>query len=180
MIKRLIAIAALAGVAAGCSDTVGLQEQDRVLLEVEYINYAFSPTYFGWFVDLSGRVFRYDQDLGVAPNQSIAEWTPQELNEKFGIFYEIARRPVSEVTGLDALIEAAAAGSLSPAKLECTDAGTFTYRAFLYDRRDEVYRAVPLRVEGDIARQNTSQAAQQLIAYIRSLNLIPEPEGCDP
>jgi hypothetical protein len=179
-IKNCLTVVALAGLAAGCSDSVGLQEQDRVLLEIEYINYAFNPTYFGWFIDASGRVFRYDQDLPTAPNTSIAEWTPEELSEKFGIYFEVAQRPLAEINGLDAQISAAAAGSLSPAKMECADAGTLTYRAFTYDRQDEVYRSVLLRVEGDVARQNTSQAAQQLIAYIRSLQLLPELEDCDP
>jgi hypothetical protein len=178
-IKRLLSITALAGL-AGCSDVIGLQDQDRVLLEIEYINYAFTPTYFGWFIDASGQVFRYDQEVSDAPNPNIEEWTPDELIEKFNVFFEVGSRPLSEIAGLDAQIEAAAAGTLSAPKMECADAGTLTYRAFTYDRDDDLYRSVLLRVEGDVARENTSQAAQQLIAYIRSLQLIPELLGCDP
>ena len=179
-IRNLISSVLLAAGTASCSDAVGLQNEERVLIEIEYINYAFGAVYFGWFIDASGRIFRYDQDLAEAPNPDIAEWTPEELSEKFGIYYEVARRPVAEVAALDAQIAAAEGGALSPLKAECADAGRLTYRAFRYDRQDELYRAVFLRVEGDVARQNTSQAAQQLIAYIRSLNLLPELLGCDP
>ena len=62
----------------------------------------------------------------------------------------------------------------------CADAGALTYRVYRYNAGSRTYEPVLLRVEGDYAQQNTSQAAQQLIDYVRSLNLLEELLGCDP
>jgi hypothetical protein len=186
-IKTLAVVLALAGSAAACEDTIGPTADDQIVLEVEFINYAFNNTetrtgntYFGWYIDGGGRVIRYDQDLVEKPDLSANEWTLRELDAKWGIRFEVGRRPQGEVAALLPKVAAAAAGALSAPRTACADAGTLTYRAYTYDKGRQVYTRVLLRVEGDVAQENTSQAARDLVAYIRSLNLLAEIPGCDP
>ena len=181
-IRTLLTIAAIAATASACAERVaGLADEERVLLEVEYINFAWTPTYFGFFVDGSGRVFRYDRNGTTYPHQDNTEWTIANLDDKFvPVRNQVMTRPAAEVLALDPLIDLAAGGTLSEPKVVCADAGTLTYRAYRYNADTGRYTAVPLRVEGDFAQENTSQAAQQLIAYIRSLGLMDELLGCDP
>jgi hypothetical protein len=181
-IRTLLTAAALAASTAACAQpTTGLDDAQRVVLEIEYINYAWTPQYFGFFVDASGRVFSYNRNGTPYPHQTSADWTVRDLDDKFvPIRNQETTRPAAEIQALDATIEAAASGSLSTPKTQCADAGTLTYRAYRWDGEAARYRAVPLRVEGDFAQQNTSQAAQTLIAYIRSLDLMEEMLGCDP
>ena len=179
--RTLLTTAALAAVTAACAQTTGLDDAQRVVLEIEYINYAWTPQYFGFFVDASGRVFSYNRNGSAYPHQASTEWTVRDLDDKFvPIRNQVSTRPAAEIQALDATIAAAASGSLSTPKTQCADAGTLTYRAYRWDGAAARYRAVPLRVEGDFAQQNTSQAAQTLIAYIRSLDLMDEMLGCDP
>lgn len=180
-IKNLVLTFVIATAGAGCAEVTGADEADRVYFEIEYINYAWTPTYFGFIVDGAGRVFRYDRNGAPWPYQDSASWTRERLDAKFvPIKRPLDSRPPAEVAAAAAKIDAAAVGQLSPRRIQCADAGTLTYRAFDYDPETARYSSVLLRVEGDIAQQNTSEAAQELIAYIRSLNLLEELLGCDP
>ena len=181
-IHNLLSVIALTAVTAACNtETTDIPAEERVVLEVEYINYAWTPQYFGFFVDASGRAYRYDRNGAPYTKQEATSWSPEELADKFKPAKSlVVTRPASEVTALLPTIDAAASGGLSTPNVACADAGALTYRAYRYNPATGRYTAVPLRVEGDFAQQNTSQAAQQLIAYIRSLQLLEELLGCDP
>lgn len=171
----------LAAAAAGCTQTTDLSESDRVLLEIEYINLAFTPRYFGFHVDGSGNVYRYDRNARAWERQDSTSHSPGELSGKYSPVNNLQiTRPVSEVRGLIPTIDAAAQGAFSQPKQQCADAGTLKYLAYTYSADTGRYTPVLLRVEGDFAQQNTSAAAQELIAYIRSLDLLEELLGCDP
>lgn len=180
-IKNFMLTCVIAVAAAGCAEATGPDEADRVYFEIEYINYAWTPTYFGFIVEGSGRVFRYDRNAVQWQPQDDASWTRETLEAKFAPNKtQVDSVSAAEVAAAAAKIDAAASGQLSPPRMQCADAGKLTYRAYRYSSETGRYSPVLLRVEGDVAQQNTSEAAQELIAYIRSLDLLEELLGCDP
>ena len=180
-ITHMLPILALAAAASGCGLINEIENDTRVLLEIEYINNAFEPTYHGFLIEGSGDISRYDRQGAPYAFQDSAEIAPSDLEGKFApVKTLIVTRPPEEITPLLTLIEVAATGDYSEPKAECADAGTLTYRAYVFDTIKGRYLPVVLRIEGDFAVVNTSQAAQELIAYIRSLDLIEELLGCDP
>ena len=179
---RLLPILALGAIASGCGLINEIENETRVLLEIEYINNAVGPAYHGFVIEGSGDIFRYDRQGAPFAYQDSAEIEPNDLEGKFApVKSLIVTRPPEEITPLLTLIEVAATqAEYSDPKLACADAGTLTYRAYMFDTIKGRYIPVVLRIEGDFAILNTSQAAQELIAYIRSLDLIDELLGCDP
>lgn len=179
--KTIVSTLLLVAGVAGCSEPSGLSEAERVLLEVEYINRATSVTYFGFHIDGSGSIYRYDRNATPWARQDSTAHTPAELSSKYVPINNLMfTRPRAEVRALIPTIEAAASGSLSTPTMPCTDVGTLKYLGYTYDAETDRYTTVLLRAEGDFAQVNTSAAAQELIAYIRSLTLLPELSGCDP
>ena len=174
-------MAGLALAAAGCGSSMEPGDGTRVLLEVEYINNATSPQYYGFYLDDAGNLYHYDR-LGVAWDlQDSTTINPPDFSDKFVPIRNFTdRRPQSEVTYVMSRIDDAANGPYSAVKSECNDAGRLTYRAFKQNINPLNYTPVLLLQEGDSAQQNTSQAAQDLIAYIRSLKLLDEISGCGP
>jgi hypothetical protein len=151
------------------------------LLEIEYVNYAWTPQFFGFVVDARGDIYSYDRADAPWPHRAANVVTEAQLNEKFSLNRElVATRDSAEVPTLAMRINQITANQLSPQKNACADAGALTYRAYRYHADDRTYVPVLLRVEGDLAQENTSQAAQDLITYIRSLGLLEELLGCDP
>ena len=152
-----------------------------VLLEIEYVNYAWTPTYFGFFVDATGDVYSYDREGQPWAHAEERVITEEALNEKFSLKRTlVSTRDTAEIAVLKARIAQVSESQVTPEKFECADAGLLTYRAYRYNPANRTYQPVILRVEGDAAQENTSQAAQDLIAYVRSLDLLEELLGCDP
>lgn len=165
-----------------CNETTGPEgSTGRVLLEIEYINYAWTPQFFGFFVDAFGDVYSYDREGAPWPHGEDRVITEEELDEKFSLKRTLVTTvDTAQIRQLGQRIGQINEGQLSAPKMMCADAGALTYRVYRYNAGSRTYEPVLLRVEGDYAQQNTSQAAQQLIDYVRSLNLLEELLGCDP
>ena len=162
-----------------CSDIIESNDIGSVLLEIELINYAWTPVHFGYVVEADGDVFRYDRQGALWEEQDV--YSPDELDAKFSPNRQlVTTRPATEVNAVASRIADLPARNLSQPKSQCADAGALTYRAYKYNAPLARYIPVLLRVEGDWARQNTSAVAQELISYIRSLALHQEFPGCDP
>jgi hypothetical protein len=168
-------------VVAACSNPAEpTGETGPVLLEIEYVNYAWVPTFLGFFVDASGDVYSYDRN-GAQWQNDDDEITHAELQEKFAPNRTlISSRDDQEIAVVAARIAQVVPGQLSQQNMSCADAGVLTYRAYHFNSVNRTYRPILLRSEGDIAQQNLSAPAQELIAYVRSLNLHTEFPGCDP
>ena len=175
-------VMAVAASVSACSEPAAIDvEADSVLLEIEYVNFAWVPTWKGFYVDGSGNVFSYDRDGEPWQHAQARSVTKAQLEEKFAPRRQIVeQRDTAEIGNVVVRIGAVNPNQLSQQKQECADAGQLTYRAYRYNSSEGRYEPVLLRVEGDYAQQNTSTAAQDLIAYIRSLDLIQEMLGCDP
>src|SRR5687768_11128942 len=84
------------------SETDDLPDVDRsgtVLFEIEYVNYAWVPTWKGYYVDSGGSVFSYDRsaDRTSFPTDK-TEYTHEELIEKLSVKRAHVRElPMSDV-----------------------------------------------------------------------------------
>ena len=167
----------------GCKNDTAGPENSRapVLLEIEYVNYAWVPTFKGFFLDAQGDIYSYDREGAQWPDRDSQVLTEKQLLDKFSLKRELVQSVGGPAaTSVAAKIALINQSQLSQPKTECADAGVLTYRAYTHGAIDGTYVPVLLRAEGDVARLNTSAAAQELIAYIRSLELITEMLGCDP
>jgi hypothetical protein len=178
--RSILLLSALA--LAACNDTTGPDEETGpILLEIEYINYAWTPQFFGFYVDASGDVYSYNREATPWSHGEDRTITEEQLNDKFSLKRVlVTTRDSTEVAVIANRIAEVNTNQVSQPSNQCADAGALTYRAYRYNPGNRTYQPVVLRVEGDFAHQNTSPAAQDLIAYIRSLGLIQELLGCDP
>jgi hypothetical protein len=178
--KYSLLLAALA--LPACNEATGPDSATApVLLEIEYINYAWTPQYFGFFVDATGDVYSYDREGTPWAHGEDRTITEEHLNDKFSLKRTlVTTRDTSEIRQVANRIAAVNTNQLSQEKIACADAGALTYRAYRYNPANRTYTPILLRVEGDRAQENTSQSAQDLVAYIRSLDLLDELLGCDP
>jgi hypothetical protein len=172
----------LCALAACNTETTGLNgSTGPVLLEIEYVNYAWTPQFFGFFVDATGDVYSYNREGAQWAHRDATVVTEEQLTQKFSLKRVlVTTRDSAEVANVAARITQVNTTQLSAEKFVCADAGILTYRAYQYHAGSRTYTPVPLRMQGDLARQNTSQAAQDLIAYIRSLGLLTEMGDCGP
>ena len=176
---RLVTLALLP--LAGCAGITTPIITSSTVFEVEYVNFAWVPTWRGFAIDSTGTISRYD--LRGQP------WQPKD--EELPTRAELAAKhhtnavPVGSVgdAELQAMQERAgpaAAGPLSAPQYGCADAGTVTYSVYLLDAGRGGYRRVVLRREGDIAQLNQSAPGRALADWLRTLQLLPTIDGCQP
>lgn len=161
------------------TEIVPTAQSGHVLLEIEYVNFAWVPTWLGFYVDTDGNVFSYDRK-GVAW-ESDGILTEDQLEEKFSLNRTlVASRDRLEIDALARRITQVVPDQLSQPSSPCADAGILTYRAYHFDPLTRTYRPVLLRAEGDRAQQNLSPAAQELVAFLKSLSLRNSWPDCQP
>ncbi|HYJ79726.1 MAG TPA: hypothetical protein VEW03_09010 [Longimicrobiaceae bacterium] len=182
---RLLApfVGALAFAAAACSEPAGpgVPDTGSVLFEIEYVNFAWTPTWLGAYVDAEGQVFAFDR--GGRPWQGDEHPTAGQLAEKYAAGRRLVRSVgPGEAAGKAALISAASRGTLSERRGACADAGTVRFSAMVYDAAAGRYTRVLLHLHGDVAQTNHAPEARELYLWLRTLPDVPMLPGgaCDP
>lgn len=169
IMKRIIYYVVLAGmVLSGCEkDTCGCLEDQPVLFEYRYINFAWGTQDHGWLIDDKGIVrafnlqddFRLPDSTGfisrrdLVHNLSLTDSTmavvePDELN-----FYAD-------------LIPGAAEGEIGESQNIAADAGSAVFSCYLYDQDADAYRYVFLAQSGDWEQFNLSGEAGILVDWL--------------
>ncbi|HEX8243838.1 MAG TPA: hypothetical protein VF541_10090 [Longimicrobium sp.] len=180
----LLAAAVTALVAASCSEaTIPVPpEAESPLFEVEYINYAWAPTWEGFYVDREGRVFSYD--LGGSRDQELADsvLTPAQLARKYEHGRTLVKTlPAGEAERMYERVGAAQFGPFTEQKFACADAGGRQYSAWIYRESDGRYHRLLLHLRGDLAQANRSPAARELYHWLEDATGTADPgAGCDP
>lgn len=180
---RKLATIVLLLAAAGCrSISDPIDRNGTALFEIEYVNYAWVPTWKGFYIDSGGSVYSYDRSAvrdSYPPQKT--EFTHDELMEKYAVKRAHVRElAINEVLQKFDLIGGAAAGSLSPPRSRCADAGVLSYRAYRYDFAKKRYVQVLLYEQGDRAQANLAAEGRQLFQWLDGLKLMQRFEGCEP
>jgi len=180
--KQKVAALLLIGVAAcATASEPDFQDEAPVLLEIEYANWAWIPTWKGYYIDSGGALYSWDASDRDPPSQQRSELTHAELMQKLTTKREKLRDlSKDELSDIANRIPAAAAGALTEPIGRCADAGTLVFRAYTFDSQRAVFKPVLLRSEGDLIRENTSGAARAIYEYLDDLDLVQHISGCQP
>jgi hypothetical protein len=166
---------------AGCNGITTPGGTVSTVFEVEYANFAWVPTWRGFAIDSTGAIHGYD--LKGKPWQPRNDDYPsrEELVAKYASNTQSAGSvEPDDFSAMQERAGRAAAGPLSDPQYRCADAGTVTYSAWIYDAEQDAYRRVLLWREGDVAQLNRSADAMALADWLRSLQLVPQIQGCQP
>ena len=167
--------------AAACTSITAPGANGTTLFEIEYVNYAWVPTWRGFVIDSTGAIHSYD--LKGKP------WEPGNADyptrAELGAKYTTNSKPAGDVDlatfqAMEARAGGAAAGPISDPTGGCADAGTVTYSAWLYDSAQDAFRRVLLWREGDIAQMNRSADGRAIADWLKSLQLEHAIQGCQP
>ncbi|ETR71091.1 MAG: hypothetical protein OMM_02752 [Candidatus Magnetoglobus multicellularis str. Araruama] len=143
----------------------------KIIFEVEYVNYAWSKTHTGFHVNNKGEVIEYSVSDHSVPstfwrNEKIISET--ELSAKYSmnskILKTVSRNELMEKFNL---IESALTGERSAQQSECRDAGVTSFVAYTYDSGH--YYPEFLYVKGDSAFKNLSDSAREIYNWLGNL-----------
>jgi hypothetical protein len=182
LLAALPAALLLLGASACASDLLPPQvPTGGYVFEVEYANYAWTPTWYGISVDENGDVWAWDASDRAHPGTEPDLPHTADLAAKYAHHRRLVRHlDPAQVAARTALIGAAQAGPLLPPVGRCADAGGYRFRAFRYDAGTDTYTPVLLHQNGDLARENASAAAHELTEWLRGLDARFAGRSCEP
>ena len=164
----------------GCATITSPVETEGTVFEVEYVNFAWVPTWRGFTIDSTGTIRSYDRKGKAWQPQNADNPTSSELVAKYDNSHPAGTVDRATVIAMQQRAGSAATGPWSEPKYRCADAGTVTYSAWLYDAATDRFERVLLWREGDVAQLNQSTDGRAIAEWLRSLQLVPGFQGCQP
>lgn len=173
ILKVLLTIFIFIRCIASITDSI-IPTKPKILFEVECINYAWGWMHYGRYIDNSGKLYSYSylnknyEDRWKPQRSGI--YTESELLEKFSHSKEFVKQiDYNELIQMANLIPAASKGKLSDTVSVGADAGSITYKGYLYDGSKNEYIEVILRVEGDWYIENLLPTAKIIADWLMAV-----------
>jgi hypothetical protein len=180
----VLAFAAMVISATSCSElTIAPPPAaESPLFEVEYVNYAWAPTWQGFYVDREGRVFSYDLSGSRDAELADSVLTPEQVARKYDHARALVKTlPDGEAARRYEQVGSAQFGPFTEQTFVCADAGGLQYSAWIYRESDGRYHRLLLHLRGDIAQANRASAARELYHWLADVTGTDAPGvGCDP
>ena len=153
-------------------------KEQKILFEIEHINYAWGYHHSGTYIDNEGNVFEYDHSYEGwysktgynPPDEGDGSLTGQQLLEKIGDKKNwIGKIEKKELLDKIKLIPDASKGILSDPGRIAYDAGSTEFRAYLYLDAEDKYIPISLKKRGASSRENLSESGKKLYQWLEQV-----------
>jgi hypothetical protein len=144
-------------------------DDGTMFFQAEYVNHAWGYQHKGIIIDQMGNIHEYEKP---------EKWVFAEENEisleDFGNNLSKAETrlsllPESDITRMKALAVQAKNGPVTGPDQQMYDAGTTSYSVYIYDKSSHKLRQYDLLWEGDLYKENTSEAAKEIVVWLKGL-----------
>ena len=166
----LIGFASLAG---ACEvDDYKAPEDQPLLFEYRYVNYAWGYQEHGWLIDQDGyiRYFNLPADYRVPDSNGFLSFEDLEYNlgQTDSIIDQVDDTVLARYVGY---IPGAAAGEIGKSRNIAADAGSSILTCYFYDTDASAYRQVFLAASGDFEQFNLSEEAEKLVDWLKEFDI---------
>jgi hypothetical protein len=151
------------------------QSNDKIIYEVEYVNYSWGFNYHGTMIDQDGSIYSYNPAKDTISVLYHAEYyTEQELQSK----YQHAKTYINKIAEDSLnwshnLATEVTNNDFSDTSRLGADMGELEYSIYIYRPQMSRYQKIILKVEGDWTFYNKSQYAISLVTWLKKLLLMP-------
>ena len=140
-----------------------------ILFSKIYVNYAWGYQYSGWYIDLEGQIYEFNENLepklDIAHNSSISKEILSESLQSATKTDKYLDQPI--LTEMIKLIKKVYKGSVSDPENVCADFGSLSYFTFIRDQEGDTCRSILLYQVGDWAQKNLESEATELFELLR-------------
>jgi len=144
----------------------------KVLFQVEYLNYAWGYRHYGWLVDSDGNVCHFNQpkhwNFCDSTKSISSDSLISNLSQTDSIYFKIGQDVLKSKS---ALIQSTALGEITKPEQLMFDAGITQYSCFTYNSEKKIYTKVLIKQIGDTQCENTSTSAVELYTWMQSINV---------
>lgn len=155
----------------GCEKAHVLSDEQDILFQYEYINYAWGYNHYGFIIDIKGNVLLFNNP---------AKWNFADKNHI--LTKEQVKENIANCTLTDKKISKAelqkhvnhidniASSKVTALKSIGADAGTTCFLCFQYSENSFTYKETIIKMEGDFSCENLNFYSRKVIEWMRDIN----------
>lgn len=157
----------LAALVTGCSnDEIKVSDEQEILFEVNYVNYAWGYQNRGYLIDKMGRIRRYENPKDwkfASPGPLTAAEMDENLSKTTFATYTI---PLAELEQYVNVLKKVSDGDFTDPVNKMADAGATSYYVYHFDPGTKTYRTVLLQSVGDTDVFNRDPDAKRIADWL--------------
>jgi hypothetical protein len=154
----------------GCKKNAGLNNNQHILFQIEYINYAWGYQHSGIIIDNEGKVWSYNnpENWNFADDQmSISEeQIEQNLSVSSATGIVISKVDLEKYSSY---IPNIASSKVTALKNVAADAGSTSYICYSYSQTASSYKGTIIKMEGDFSCENLNFFSKKTALWLKEV-----------
>ena len=160
-----------ASVISGCKKNVVINENQTILFQVDYVNYAGGYQHNGFIIDKQGNVLTYknpqiwnfpDKDFNLSESQ-VSDNIRNCLNSGEKIPMEELKKYASHIKNISS-------SKVTAIKNVSAKAGSIEYICYQLSEKSGIYKGCLIKAEGDFTRENLNFFSRKVTTWLKSIN----------
>ncbi|HLP71452.1 MAG TPA: hypothetical protein VK155_01030 [Bacteroidales bacterium] len=155
--------------AAGCKKSTSPLNDQQMLFQVDYVNYAWGFQHNGFIIDGEGYILTYDNPGNWNFADANFVLTEGQVVENLQYCTKSGKVPVEELAKFSAFTESISLSKISALKNTGNDEGTLQFICYKTSGAGN-YKGTLVRMEGDFTCENLNFHSRKVASWLREIN----------
>jgi hypothetical protein len=154
----------------GCKKSYVISENQQILFQYEYVNYAWGYQHNGFIIDNQGRVLTYLNPENWNFREKEKNLTAAQIADNIGKCKDSGIRIERvELLKYSSYIKNIASSQVTALKNVAADAGTAEYTCFQFSESSKDYKSYLIKMEGDFTCENLNFYSKKITLWLKEI-----------
>jgi hypothetical protein len=156
---------------AGCRKHGYTNENNEILFQFEYINYAWGYQHTGFIIDNQGNVLTYNNPEGWNFADKDLTLTGEQVSQNISLCTHSGKKiNESELRKYSGYIKNISSSQVTAMKNVAADTGSTEYICYLYSGNTGTYKKYLIKMEGDFTCENLNFYSKKVANWLKDIN----------
>lgn len=154
----------------GCREKSYISNDQEILFQMDYVNYAWGYQPYGFMVDNQGRILSYDNpEKWNFPDDNFI-LTERQMAENIALC-RISDEMVSseDLKKFSSYIENIAGSKVTATKQTGADAGSMQFICYKFSDNSLIYKGFLMKNEGDFTAENLNFYSKKVVSWMKEI-----------
>jgi len=169
--KQIFILGLFVLILTGCDKDFTLSDEQEILFQYDYQNYAWGRQHSGYFIDRKGNILTYnmpeewthtDNDLIIFQEQMMENLDKCVISD--------LSVPLPELEKFTRHIPNLSLSKVSAIRNTGADMGSHTFICYKFDDTFKVYKGFLIKMEGDNTCENLNFFSKKVVSWLKGIN----------
>jgi hypothetical protein len=170
IIGKVILAAAFVTILSGCKKNYIISENQAILFQLDYINYAWGYQHNGFFIDNQGYILTYSnpEDWNFTDKDRCLK--ESQITENIGRCKRSGERiSLEELQKYTNYIKNIALSEVTAPKNIAADAGSTEFVCYQFSESSGMYKGYLIKLEGDFSCENLNFYSKKVVLWMKDI-----------